>query len=274
MPMPVIGFSGRNGGHDLHHRLAQDRAQALLEAAHPGLACIAVDHAAQCRIADPDLAASHAHALELLRPQVVARDGQLLGGDVAAQADGLHAVEQWPGDGVELVRGTHEQHLRQVEADVEVMVKKLAVLLRIEHLEQGRGGVALVGRTDLVDLVEHDQRVLDLDFLDRLDELAGHGADVGPTVPLDLGLVAHAAEAEAVELASQCVGDRAADRGFADPGRAHQQQDRPGDGLLQRADGEELDDAVLDVLEAVVVAVEDAPRLAEIELVLGMDAPG
>ena len=202
------------------------------------------------------------------------RDGQLLVGEVAGQVDDLHAVQQRPRYGIQLVGRADEQYLGQVERHVEVMVQEVGVLLRVQHLQQGRGRVTVVGGADLVQLVEHDHRIGRAAALDRLDELAGHGADVGAPVPLDLGLVAHAPEAEAEELAPERVGDRAADRGLADAGWADQQQDRAGDGLLQRADGEELDDAILDVLETVVIAVEDAPRLGETELVLGVDAPG
>ena len=48
-----------------------------------------------------------------------------------------------------------------------------------------------------------------------------------------------------------------------------------GDAALaaELADGQELDDALLDVLEAGVVLIEDASRLAEVEVVLRADVP-
>ena len=46
----------------------------------------------------------------------------------------------------------------------------------------------------LVDLVQQDQRVGRLRLLHRLDDLAGHRADIGPPVTADLGLVTHAAQ--------------------------------------------------------------------------------
>ena len=73
----------------------------------------------------------------------------------------------------------------------------------------------------------------------------------------DLGLVAHAAERHAHELASGRLGDRFAERGLADAGRPDQAQDRPGQlvgALLHR---EVLDDALLDLLEAEMVGVEN-----------------
>ena len=44
--------------------------------------------------------------------------------------------------------------------------------------------------------------------------------------------------------------------------------------VLQLAHGEVLEDALLDLLEVVVVLVEDLARVLEVEVVLGRDAPG
>jgi hypothetical protein len=133
---------------------------------------------------------------------MVAGDLHFFGGDVARQTDGFHAVQQWPRNGVELVGGAHEQHLGQVEAHVEVMIQELDVLLGVEHFQQRRGRVALERRADLVDLVQHDHRVGGLGLAQCLDELARQRADVGAAMTLDLGLVAHSAQTEAVELAA------------------------------------------------------------------------
>ena len=60
--------------------------------------------------------------LELLREQVALRDLELLVLGVARELDHVHAVEQRPRDRVQLVRGADEQHLREVEREVEVVV--------------------------------------------------------------------------------------------------------------------------------------------------------
>ena len=51
-------------------------------------------------------------------------------------------------------------------------------------------------------------------------------ADVGAAMAADLGLVAHAAERDAHELAAERARDRAAERGLAGAGRADEAQDR------------------------------------------------
>jgi hypothetical protein len=155
------------------------------------------------------------------------------------------------------ISGGDEHHLAEVVVDLQVVVVEGVVLLGIEHLEQRRGGIAAPVGAHLVDLVQQEEGVGGLGLLHRLDDLAGHGADVGPPVAADFGLVAHAAEAEAHELTAGGPRDRAAERGLADAGRADQAEDR----ALQRAGAglhsQVLEDAFLDLLQAVVVGFED-----------------
>ena len=80
----------------------------------------------------------------------------------------------------------------------------------------------------------------------------------------DLGLVAHAAERHAHELAVGRLGDRLAERGLAHAGRAHQAQDRRLHLVDARLHRQVLDDALLDLLQAVVVLVEDLLRALDV----------
>ena len=260
--------------HLAHGDLAQDLAQAFLQVPHAGLAGVAFDDAPECRIRDADAARGHAGVAQDAWPEVVLRDPDLLFGDVAGQMDDLHPIQQRRRDGVELVGRADEEHPREIHAHVEIVVQEFAVLLGIERLEQGGGGIAQIGGPDLVDLVEHDHRVGHAGFLERLDEFARHGADVGAAMPLDLGFVAHAAQAEAIEATPQRPGDGAADGGLADTGRPDQQQDGAGDLAADAGERQEFDDALLDVLQPVVILVEHCPGVIEIEIVLGQPAPG
>ena len=92
-------------------------------------------------------------------------------------------------------------------------------------------------------------------------------ADVGAPVAADLGLVAHAAERGARELAAEGARDRAAERRLADARRAHEAEDRCLRLRRELAHREVLEDPVLHLLEVVVVVVEDLPRVRELELV-------
>ena len=154
------------------------------------------------------------------------------------------------------------------------MVAKHRVLLGVEHLEHRARRVAAVVGAHLVDLVDHEHRVVRLGVAQGADDRARHGADVGAAVAADLGLVAHAADADALEPAAQRACDRLAERGLADPGRAGEAEDAAAGVRLELADGEELEDAVLDLLDVVVVGVEHLARVREVEVVLGALVPG
>ena len=127
-----------------------------------------------------------------------ARDRELLVARVAGDLEDLHAVAERRRDRVGDVRGGDEHHLREVERDLEVVVGERVVLLGVEHLEQRRRGVAAEVGADLVDLVEHEDRVDRARLLHALDDPAGERADVRAAVTADLRLVAHAAERDAV----------------------------------------------------------------------------
>ncbi len=247
--------------------LAADRADLPLEVAQPGLARVAVDEEVQPGVEEAHLAGLEPVLGELLRDQVPARDLDLLLLGVAGERDDLHAVEERGLDGLGHVGGRDEQDFREVVGDVQVVVAERVVLLGVEDLEQRRRGVAAVVGADLVDLVEHEHRVRRPGLVDPLDDATGERAHVRSPVAADLGLVVDAAERDPDELALEGARDRASERGLADARRSDEAEDRPLAVLLELAHREELDDALLDLLEVVVVVVEDAAGVREVEVV-------
>ena len=210
---------------------------------------------------------------ELLRHQVALGDLQLLLAGVAGDLQHLHAVAQRRRDRVEHVGRGDEDDVRQIEGHLQVVIGEGGVLLRVEHLEQRRRRVAAEIGAQLVDLVEHEDRVACPDPPHSLDDAARQRADVRAPVAANLGLVAHAAQRDADELASQRAGDRLAERGLADAGRPREAEDRPLLPRRQLAHRQVLQDALLDLLEVVVVGVEDLARLLEVEPVFGPLGP-
>src|SRR5205807_6388807 len=97
-----------------------------------------------------------------------------------------------------------------------------------------------------------------------LDDLAWESANVRPAMSADLGFVAHAAEGEADELAAGGAGDRLRQRGLADAGRSDEAEDRALRSFDELAHREELEDALFDLVETVVILVEDL--LGEIDV--------
>src|SRR5258708_493303 len=90
----------------------------------------------------------------------------------------------------------------------------------------------------------------------------------------DLGLVPHAAERDAGELAAECLGDALAERRLPHAGWSHEAEDRALRVGIERPHREILEDALLDGLEIVMVAIEDFARRLEVEPVLRDAAPG
>jgi hypothetical protein len=80
-------------------------------------------------------------------------------------------------------------------------------------------------------------------------------------MPLNLSHIRQPSHREPEELAVERPRDRFANRGLAHTWRTHQADDLALDGAAQFADGEKLEDAILDVFEAVVVLVEDLLRV-------------
>ena len=130
------------------------------------------------------------------------------------------------------------------------MIAKGIVLFGIEHFEERRRRVAAEIRAELVDLVQDEDRVLRFGAAQPLNDLARQRADVGAPVTANLGLVAHAAERHAHELAAERIGNGLGERRLADPRRAEKTEDRSLHVRIQLANRQILEHAVLHLLEA------------------------
>src|SRR5260370_291801 len=159
----------------------------------------------------------------------------------------------------------------------------LAVTRRgVEHVEHTRRRAAPPAAAALVDLVEHDHRVLGPGPFECRHDAARKRADVGAPVAADVRLIADAAERHTRELAAEGASDRLAQRGLAYARRADQGDDRAGAApaenfeaslLAQLADREELGDALLRVGQASGVLVEASARFGEAVVGIGAHFP-
>src|SRR5262249_15931857 len=170
-----------------------------------------------------------------------------------------------PRYGVEEVAGGDEHHPAEIERDAEVVVPEAVVLLGVEHFKERGGGIALDAGAKLVDLVEHHHAVASPGLADRLYDVARQRPDIGAPVPADLRLVVHAAAADAHELAIHRPRDRLTERCLAHAGRTDEAQDWRLAVGRELANGEELDDPPLDLVEAEMVFIENAARLDDVD---------
>ena len=201
---------------DLARDLAADRRDLALEVADARLARVALDDRLDRVVLNDDVVGGEAGAFDRLRREEALGDLDLLLLGVAGELQHFHAVAQRLRNRVQHVGRADEHHVRQVVLDVEVVIEERVVLLRIEHFEQRRRRVAAEVHRHLVDFVEQEHRVLRAGLLHHLDDLAGERADVGAAMAADLGLVAHAAERQADELAVHRARNRLGQRGLAD----------------------------------------------------------
>ena len=131
------------------------------------------------------------------------------------------------------------------------------ILLRVEDLEQGGGRVAAEVHRHLVDFVEQEDRVQRTGLLHHLNDLSRERPDIRPSMASDLCLVADAAKRQPDELPVRRPRDRLCERSLAYSGRSRERQDRALGLLDECADCKELEDAILDLGQAMVVFVED-----------------
>ena len=120
--------------------------------ADAGFARVLGDHAADRIVGQSRPGLLQPVLLALPRDQIHPRDVDLVLFGVAAERDELHAVEQRRMDRPELVRGRDEQHLREIDRDLEIVIAEGVVLRRIEHLEQRRRGIPLDARPTILSI--------------------------------------------------------------------------------------------------------------------------
>ena len=136
------------------------------------------------------------------------------------------------------------------------------------------GGVAAKVRAHLVDLVDHEHGVARARVAQGADDRPRHRADIGAPVAADLRLVADPADRDALELAPERLRDRPAEAGLPHPRAARRSRGSgPCELRVQLAHRQVLEDAVLDLLQVVVIGVEDLARVGDVKVVLGGAAP-
>src|SRR5687768_15655284 len=147
------------------------------------------------------------------------------------------------------------------------MIAERVVLLWIENLEQRGSRVTTIVVAELVDLVQHQHRVIYSSAPYRLDDSTRHRADVRAPVTSQLSFVAHAAQRHSFKLPAQRPRDRSTERRLADSRWSDKQQYRALRVRSQFDDCQKLENTFLNVFEPVVIFVKNATRFSQLELV-------
>ena len=89
----------------------------------------------------------------------------------------------------------------KIERHIEVVIAERRVLLRIERFQQCRSRIAPEVAADLVDFVQHEDRIFGLGPADALDNLSRQCSNIGAPVAADFRFIVHAAQREPHKLA-------------------------------------------------------------------------
>ena len=259
----------RVAGLQPQRHLPADRLQAAGELTYPPLARVAADDAPARAAGEPDRRPGQPRGPVLRADQMRLGDSDLLGLGVAGQVDDLEPVAQRRQDPRRLVGRREEQHLGQVERQIDERVAETAVLLRVEHLEQdgGRRGA------ELVDLVEHEDRVLAAHLPHLAQDRAGLRIPPGTVVAAQVGLVVQPAAGQLHESAPQRLGRALGQRRLSDSGGPGEADHGAGAERVPPPHGQVLDEARLGVLEAGVPGIERRAGAVEVDGRLAAPCP-
>ena len=248
-------------------------ADRALKLAHARFTRVLDDHLLDDAFAKLQVTRLQAVRRALASDEIALGDLQLLLLGVARQRDDLHAVAQGARDIREAVRRDDPKNLGEIEGKLDVMIAERRVLRGIEHFEERRRRIALVVHGDLVHFVEQEYGILRARLAQPFHDASRHCTDVGAAMSANLRLVTDAAQRRTHELPARRPRHGACQRRLANARRAYEAQDRRMLLLRELVDGKVFENALLDLLESVVILIQDSFRRLDVDVVLRGSRP-
>jgi len=121
---------------DLRRDLAAGRVNLFLQAADAGLHRIIRNDSPDGSVRKGKILFRYAGFLRRLSDQMLLRDMEFLIRRIARKLDNFHPVEQRLRDRIVGVCRADEEHMRQIVRQIDIVVRKGRVLLRIEHFQK------------------------------------------------------------------------------------------------------------------------------------------
>ncbi len=249
--------------HLCKHGLANHFLQLFLKLTHTTFGGIVLDDGAHGCRTHLHIAVAQSGMFQDALHQVAFGYLLLFLGEVAAEFYYLHTVEQRRRHGGERVGRGDEQDVGEVEVQIHVVVVEMEILLRVQHLQQGRGRVALEVVAYLVNLVKQKHGIVAPGTLHGVNYTSGHRADVGAAVAAYLGLVMQTAERHALVILAQCVGHALAQTRLAHARRANQAYYGLTSAGIAHYHRQLLQDALLHFLQTVMLPLQRVGGSAE-----------
>src|SRR5438034_1018145 len=265
----ILDFSTRN----LRRNTPADSCDLALQFAHAGFVCVIVNDLSKRVLLEFALFRLESVFIQLPLYEISLGNFDFLALGVTGYGNYFNPIPQRFGHALDVVRSADEDYLRQIKRHVEVTIDKRVVLPRIEHFEQRAGRVPAKIRADLVDLIEHENRVPRTCTPQSLNDSTRHRANVRAAMTADLCFIAHAAETDPHKFAAQRIGNRLAKAGFAHTRRPEKTEDRAVPLRIKFAHSQIFDQPFLYLFQIVMVAIEDLLGLIEIKVVLAQFVP-
>ena len=139
--------------------LPADASDISLQGTDSGFLGIVVDQLTEsCRL-DHQFSFRNPVDLHLFRNQMFPCNMFLLILRIAWNFHQFHTVKKRSRDSLNIICSGNKQYLRKILGYLHIMIIELAVLLRIQHLEKGRGSISLVVAAYLIYLIEQNKRI-------------------------------------------------------------------------------------------------------------------
>ena len=140
-------------------RFPADFADPALQASYAGFLGIAADDFLQRLFADGQLVFFQPVGFHLLGNQMLPGNMIFFILRITGNLDDLHTVQQRPGNRLHIVCRGDKQDFRQIQGNLNIMIRKFIILLRIQHLQQRRGSVPFIIAADFINFIQKHQRV-------------------------------------------------------------------------------------------------------------------
>ena len=206
-------------------RFTEYLSDFLFQFAHAALTGIILYNGFQCVLRNLDIILFHTVCLQFLRNQMAAGNLNLFFRDIAAYLNQLHTVQQRSGDGIQIIGSSDEHHFGQIIVHIQKVIMECSILFRVEHFEEGRGGVSLAVGTHLVYFIQNKYRIGGACLYQILDNPSRHGTDIGFTMTANLSFIMHASQRHTDILTLQGCSNGTPQRGFSHTRRAIQADD-------------------------------------------------
>src|SRR5882724_3698677 len=123
---------------------------------------------------------------------------------VTGETNNFHAVTKSGLNSVQYVSRRHEDDVRKIKRDTQVVVAETVVLFGVQHFEQSGRRVAAKVRAHLVNFVQHYQRIICSRLLDSLNYSPRHCAYICSSMTSNLRLVVNATQRQSHKLSIEC----------------------------------------------------------------------